>query len=162
MDLCPCGSKQNYKDCCGPVIAGTKSAETAEQLMRSRYSAYVKKEIGWLRSSLHPSHRADFNEATTREWAERAEWLGLEILNTVKGGPADADGKVEFIATFNESGTRQEHREIATFQKVNGAWYFKDGKPQSGTTVKHETPKTGRNDPCTCGSGKKYKKCCGA
>ncbi len=29
-------------------------------------------------------------------------------------------------------------------------------------TVRHEGPKIGRNDPCPCGSGKKYKKCCGA
>ena len=28
-------------------------------------------------------------------------------------------------------------------------------------TVINEGPKVGRNDPCTCGSGKKYKNCCG-
>ena len=162
MDLCPCGSKQDYSSCCGAVIGGARRAATAEQLMRSRYSAYVKKEIGWLRSSLHPSQRADFNEATTREWAERAEWLGLEIVNTVKGGPSDSDGKVEFIAAFSESDKKQEHREVSTFEKVDGIWYFKDGKPLAAATVKREAPKTGRNDPCPCGSGKKYKKCCGA
>lgn len=162
MDACPCGSKEDYKNCCGPVIAGERRAETAEQLMRSRYSAYVKKELNWLRLSLHPGHRADFNEASSREWAERAEWLGLEILNTVRGGTSDADGRVEFVASFAENGKRMEHREVASFQKSDGLWYFKDGKPVSAAPVKREAPKTGRNDPCPCGSGKKFKKCCGA
>ena len=161
MDACPCGSKLDYKNCCGPVIAGERRAETAEQLMRSRYSAYVKKEIQWLRTSLHPGHRADFNEATSREWAERAEWLGLEILNTIRGGVSDSEGQVEFVASFSENGKRMEHREVSAFQKIDGVWYFKDGKPVSTATVKREAPKTGRNDPCPCGSGKKFKKCCG-
>ena len=34
--------------------------------------------------------------------------------------------------------------------------------PQIATPVVRDTPKVGRNDPCPCGSGKKYKKCCGA
>ena len=54
MDICPCGSTKPYADCCRPLIAGDRRAETAEQLMRSRYTAYVKKELAWLRESLHP------------------------------------------------------------------------------------------------------------
>lgn len=34
--------------------------------------------------------------------------------------------------------------------------------PAKVETVVHQGPKIGRNDPCPCGSGKKYKKCCGA
>lgn len=162
MEICPCGSKQEYASCCGAVISGSRRAETAEQLMRSRYSAYVKKEIGWLRSSLHPKYRSDFNEATTRDWAERSQWLGLEIVKKEQGGPSDSVGTVEFIATFDEHGQRHVHRETATFEKIDGSWYFKDGKPASASPVKRESPKTGRNDPCPCGSGKKFKKCCGA
>ncbi len=160
MDTCPCGSSQAYHDCCGPVISGERRAETAEQLMRSRYSAYVKKEIDWLRSSLHPSHRADFNEASSRAWAEQAAWQGIEILKTEKGGTEDSEGTVEFIVSFAENGARQEHRERSSFRKVDGAWYFTEGKPLSTATVKRDAPKTGRNDPCPCGSGKKFKKCC--
>ena len=72
MDICPCGSAKPYADCCRPLIAGERLAETAEQLMRSRYTAYVKKELGWLRDSLHPGQRAGYDEASSRAWAERA------------------------------------------------------------------------------------------
>ncbi|MDH4162586.1 MAG: YchJ family protein [Nitrospirota bacterium] len=162
MSNCPCGSTRTYQDCCGPVIAGQRRAETAQELMRSRYSAYVMKEIPWLRASLHPANRADFNEATTRSWAERAEWQGIAIVNTVAGGPSDTKGQVEFIVKFMENGVAQEHRERSNFEKIDGAWYFTEGKPMGAPPVKREGPKAGRNDPCPCGSGKKFKKCCGA
>jgi len=34
--------------------------------------------------------------------------------------------------------------------------------PQVAAPIRRDTPKVGRNDPCPCGSGRKYKKCCGA
>jgi SEC-C motif-containing protein len=161
MDICPCGSNAAYDACCGPLIKGERSAETAEQLMRSRYSAYVKHEIAYLGSSLHPEHRADFNEKSTRAWAEGAEWRGLEILKTVGGGPEDNEGKVEFIASFAEKGTTREHHELSTFRKEAGTWYLVSGETLPVKQVVRDAPKTGRNDPCPCGSGRKFKKCCG-
>jgi SEC-C motif-containing protein len=162
MDFCPCGSSKPYVDCCLPVMKGNKRAATAEELMRSRYTAYVKMELAWLRESLHPDHRADYDEAGSRAWAERAQWQGLEILRTDKGGPADEEGTVEFVATFTETGVKQEHREVSSFRKTGGTWYFKDGKTLGPRPVVRQMPKAGRNDPCSCGSGKKFKKCCGA
>ncbi len=129
--------------------------------MRSRYSAYVKKEIGWLLASLHPDHRSDFDEASSRAWADRATWHGIEIVNSVKGGPDDTEGQVEFAVSFTENGTTQEHRELSSFEKKGGAWYFTNGKNLPPRPVTRSAPKVGRNDPCPCGSGKKYKKCCG-
>jgi SEC-C motif-containing protein len=129
--------------------------------MRSRYSAYVKHEIAYLGSSLHPEHRADFNEKSTRAWAEGAEWRGLEILKTVGGGPEDNEGKVEFIASFAEKGTTREHHELSTFRKEAGTWYLVSGETLPVKQVVRDAPKTGRNDPCPCGSGRKFKKCCG-
>jgi SEC-C motif-containing protein len=161
MNICPCGSNAAYDACCGPLIKGERSAETAEQLMRSRYSAYVKHEIAYLGSSLHPDHRADFNEKSTRAWAEGAEWRGLEILQTVGGGPEDNEGKVEFIASFAEKGTTREHHELSTFRKEAGTWYLVSGETLPVKQVVRDAPKTGRNDPCPCGSGRKFKKCCG-
>ena len=161
MDICPCGSSMPYTGCCRPLISGEQRADTAEQLMRSRYTAYVKKELTWLRDSLHPAHRADYDEASSRAWAERAEWHGIEILNTVKGGPEDQEGTVEFVVSFTESGVRQEHRERSSFERTGGAWYFTEGKALPPRPVVRQGPKAGRNDPCPCGSGKKFKKCCG-
>lgn len=129
--------------------------------MRSRYSAYAMKEIDYLRTSLHPEHRADFNEKNTRTWAEGAEWHGLEILGTTGGGLEDSEGKVEFSVSYTEQGARKDYRERATFSKKDGVWYLVSGEPLPAKQVVREAPKTGRNDPCPCGSGNKYKKCCG-
>ncbi len=160
MELCPCGSQASYADCCGAIISGTKPAATAEQLMRSRYSAYVKKEMDYIRESLHPEHRGDYDEASSRAWAETAEWQGIKILGTTAGGPQDSEGEVEFLVTFTEKGVRQEHHEISNFKKEKGNWYFTTGKTMQRPVVR-VAAKLGRNDPCSCGSGKKYKKCCG-
>ncbi len=161
MDLCPCGSNIGYDSCCRPIITGENKAKTAEQLMRSRYSAYVKKEIGYILTSLHPDHRAGYDENSSRAWAESAEWQGIRILKTVAGGEGDSEGQVEFVVSYTEKGLRQEHHELSTFRKKDGLWYFATGKTMP-KPVSRATPKTGRNEPCSCGSGKKFKKCCGA
>jgi SEC-C motif-containing protein len=162
MKACPCGSGLGYEECCRPLIAGERKAQTAEQVMRSRYSAYVEKEIPYLRSSLHPDHRGDFDEKSSRAWAEGSEWHSLEIVKTVGGGPDDDEGEVEFIASFSQKGVRADHRELATFARSGGEWFFVDGKEVKAQPVVRAAPKVGRNDPCPCGSGKKHKKCCGA
>ena len=160
MDICPCGSNSTYTECCRPVIKGESSATTAEQLMRSRYTAFVKKEIEYLLTSLHPDHRSDFDEKSTRVWAESADWKGIKIINTIAGGAEDSEGQVEFVVSYIEKGNKQEHHELSSFKKENGAWFFATGKTMPKPVVR-AAPKTGRNDPCPCGSGRKFKKCCG-
>jgi SEC-C motif domain protein len=161
MDLCPCGSDKPFADCCKPVIEGLRPALTAEQLMRSRYSAYVKKQIEYLRMSLHPDNRNDFDEKNTRQWAESSEWHGMEIVETKGGGPEDTEGQVEFIVSFSQNGTRMKHHELGNFRKADGIWYFETGDAVTPRPVVRTAPKVGRNDPCPCGSRLKFKKCCG-
>jgi SEC-C motif-containing protein len=161
MDICPCGSNVSYAECCRPLIKGEKPAMTAEQLMRSRYSAYVKREIGYILTSLHPEHRSDYDEKSTRAWAESAEWHTFEIVETKGGGAEDLEGQVEFVVTFTDKGVRQQHHELSSFRKEGDTWYFTTGKNLPPPQAVRAAPKTGRNDPCPCGSGKKFKKCCG-
>ncbi len=161
MELCPCGSNFVYDTCCRPVIKGERPARTAEQLMRSRYSAYVKKELDYLLTSLHPEHRSGYDEKSTRAWAESTEWHGIKIVTTTAGGPEDSEGQVEFVASYTEKGNRQEHHELSRFKKEQGSWYYTTGKTMPKPSVR-AAPKIGRNDPCSCGSGRKFKKCCGA
>jgi SEC-C motif-containing protein len=162
MPVCHCGSGRPYSDCCEPYVTGVAAAPSAEALMRSRYSAYAEHAIDYLGDTLHPAHRSDWDREATRRWAEAAEWLGLEIVSTEAGQPGDAEGWVEFVATFNEKGEQQRHHERSRFQFHDGRWYYVDGSLPKPQTQRHEGPKVGRNDPCPCGSGKKYKKCCGA
>jgi SEC-C motif-containing protein len=158
---CPCGSGLGYGACCEPIIKGKTKAATAEALMRARYSAYVKHEIDFIAAScIHKEGDGDIDMEETRRWSEDSEWLGLKIHGTSKGGSADAEGVVEFSAIYARNGLRDEHREVASFKKVDGVWMYSDGK-LAATTIVRSSPKVGRNDPCPCGSGKKYKQCCG-
>ncbi len=160
MDTCPCGSGRKYADCCGPYISGAKKAPTAEALMRSRYSAYATGAIDFIVDSCVSNGERDIDVEQTKRWSEKSTWLGLKILSTSKGGPADDTGTVEFVATYVMDGLKDQHREKASFKKVNGDWLYDDGEIVP-TTIVRSAPKTGRNDPCPCGSGKKFKHCCG-
>ncbi len=159
MNSCPCGSNASYSDCCEPVIKGLRPAKTAEQLMRARYSAYTKIEMDFIYESIHPEHRQDYDPAGTKTWAESSEWIGLDIVDTVRGLENDSNGEVEFIARFKQDGTLHEHHENALFKKKDGLWFFTDGAMVKPKPI--VVNKIGRNEPCPCGSGKKYKKCCG-
>ena len=160
-DLCPCGSGKEYCECCEPIIKQKALAASPEALMRSRYTAYVKQEIGWLKESLEPTQRSDFDEPSVTAWSKESEWLGIEIKQT-KTEEEKNIGWVEFVARFKQGNITRNHHELGEFHKVGGAWFFYDGRAVKQETVRHEGPVVGRNDPCPCGSGKKYKKCCGA
>ena len=161
MSDCPCGSGCSFETCCEPIINGAPAA-TAEALMRSRYTAYAKQAIDHLGRSLSADQRKDYVPEEAKRWAEKSEWLGLKILRTEKGAPTDSEGLVEFSARYRTDGTEQEHVETALFIREAGQWVYAGHEAPVGQTVRRETPKIGRNDPCPCGSGKKYKKCCGA
>ena len=76
------------------------------------------------------------------------------------GGADDDTGEVSFCARYSVHGMPQELREDAFFRKEDGRWFYVDGNVHAKQPVRREEPKVGRNDPCPCGSGKKYKKCC--
>jgi SEC-C motif domain protein len=161
MVLCPCGTGKEYEACCEPVIQGKDKALTAEALMRSRYSAYALGEVKYLIDSVHPRKRHSMEEKNIKAWSENSTWHGLEIVTTEKGGPDDTEGMVEFIAHYSQGENKVDHREKALFSKEEDRWYFVDGKIAGHEPYVRPEPKIGRNDPCPCGSGKKYKKCCG-
>lgn len=157
--LCPCGSQVAYEECCEPLIAGSQQAETAERLMRSRYTAYVKGALRYLYDTTHPDLRKGYDHDGTKEWAENSDWKGLEIISVKGGGASESFGEVEFKACYAGGGVEQIHHEMGRFRKKDGTWFFTDGRMMGKMPVRSE--KVGRNDPCPCGSGAKYKKCCG-
>jgi SEC-C motif-containing protein len=161
MEKCPCESGKEYTQCCEVFITGKETPKTAEQLMRSRYSAYVGKEIAYILKTILPKKRKDIDEEGVRTWSEKTHWQRLEIRRTEKGGIQDTDGTVEFIAHYKEKTLASKHHEIAKFKRFKEQWYYVDSEfPEQRQFVRPE-PKMKRNDPCLCGSGKKYKKCCG-
>jgi SEC-C motif-containing protein len=150
---CPCGSGKTESSCCGPLLAGAR-APTAESLMRSRYTAYVRGAIDYLIET----HDAEVDRSGVERWSRESRWLGLEIVSVERGGENDEEGIVEFIARGESGGKPFAHHERSRFHRVDGRWKYLDGKQPPS----RRSAAPGRNDPCPCGSGKKYKKCHGA
>lgn len=148
--LCPCGSAVEYSLCCQPYLTGAKVAPNPSHLMRSRYTAFVIKQADYLIRTWHPSCHAAAFRADIEAGFASTQWLGLTVFeqSMEKTG---TEGYVSFVARFNENGKSGAIIERSRFLKEDGQWYYIDGT----------RPQFGRNDPCPCGSGKKFKKCCG-
>ena len=162
---CPCGSQKGFDRCCGPYLSGQVDPPTAEALMRSRYVAYTRGDIDYIARTTAPESRGDFDARAARAWSAQATWLGLQVLASDGGRADDRDGEVEFIATYRQNGDTIVHHERSRFRKTEaGEWRFVDGRPlrSPSSEIPLTQAKVGRNDPCPCGSGKKFKKCCGA
>lgn len=122
--------------------------------MRSRYSAFATANVDYLRDTqTKPTRDTSWEE--TKAWAASVGWLGLTIVDAVKGSEKDDDGVVEFIARYVDSDGITGLRERSTFLRRDGRWNYDEGTP----SVTHE--KVERNAPCPCGSGKKFKQCHG-
>lgn len=153
--LCGCGSGRPGTHCCAPIIAGQQPAETAEQLMRSRFVAYASGQTDYLLASWHSSSRP-----AQLQLPLDICWRRLQVLSTEPAeASADADSAwVEFKAVYQQQGMVGFMHERSRFVREDGAWRYIDGQPFSSEPVAQNS--LGRNDPCFCGSGKKFKKCC--
>lgn len=119
---CPCGNKIPFSSCCEPFILGAKIPETAEQLMRSRYSAYVNVSIDYLIQTTHISTRKMYSRKEIENWAKTSKWLKLEVINST-------ENTVEFKAHFVQGlNAPQIHHEHSTFIKENDKWYYVHGE----------------------------------
>lgn len=156
ITLCPCGSKRAFDECCGPIIAGVP-APTAEALMRSRYTAFVKRTLDHVERTHAPEVRDDFNRAEAERLAGECEWRGLEIRRVKEAGDT---AEIEFVVRFRRERQDITKATLSRFRRDNGQWLYvsSDFDPRS---PQQRVTKVGRNDPCPCNSGKKAKKCCG-
>jgi SEC-C motif-containing protein len=146
--VCPCGSGRRLDDCCGRYHRGA-AAPSAEVLMRSRYSAYVLKNSHYLRQTWHPATCPPELEISNDD----IHWQQLLIVDTQAGGEGDSEGAVEFVAAYQGGQLHERSR----FSRSQGRWCYLDGEQLPPLKFKP----TGRNTPCPCGSGRKYKHCCG-
>ena len=129
--------------------------------MRSRYTAYTLGNMDYLADTLTPEARGDFDPIEAGGTASESLWQGLELRAVTDGGPDDETGSVEFVARFRLHGEQRAHHELARFRREEGRWVCAGGEMDPKGPPRQVT-KIGRNEPCPCGSGKKYKKCCGA
>lgn len=124
MNNCPCGRNKPYAVCCEPVHNDIQLAITAEDLMRSRYSAFTLGMGSYLFKSHHSTTRVESEKNAIEKWAKSVQWMRLEVLNTTKGMANDTNGTVEFKAFFMEAGKLQIIHENSTFSKENGHWVY--------------------------------------
>ena len=122
-DVCPCGSGWSYAGCCGRLHRGDAAAGTAEELMRSRYSAFVVHDAGYVLRTWHPGTRP-----ATVDFDPDLRWTGLEILETSLGRPGDAKGTVEFRASYVAAGEPGALHEVSRFFRAGGGWAYVRGK----------------------------------
>ncbi len=127
-ESCPCGSGHKYAECCSLFHSGKQFATTAEQLMRSRYSAYALKLIDYLYQTTHPDKRTEDLKTEMSAWANRAEFTRLEILGKRQGRSLDKVGKVEFVAYYRQFGEEKQMHEISRFRRYKGKWHYLDGE----------------------------------
>jgi SEC-C motif-containing protein len=154
--FCLCESGSEYAECCGLFHTGEKKPATAEVLMRSRYTAYVMHNASYLQETWDTTVRPELIDFSK----EKVEWQRLEIVNIKKGEAKDTKGVVEFKAYYLQDGEEYVMNEISQFiQRTNG-WFYLDGRVKSIGKVGLQT-NLGKNAPCSCGSGKKFKRCCG-
>jgi SEC-C motif-containing protein len=123
---CPCGGP-DYTTCCGPILAGTPAA-SAEQLMRSRYTAYTRNDDAYIAATWAVRTRPAAVEITD----DNTQWLGLEIRHSSTDGDAAI---VEFIARYKINGRAQRLHEVSRFVREQGCWFYVDGSfPESTRT----------------------------
>jgi SEC-C motif-containing protein len=145
-----------------PAIRDGREPDTAEALMRARYTAFTLGEVDFIVESHDEATRDQVDRDEIEQWSTTSDWHGLDILETEAGQPGDDEGMVAFSAQYTLSGTTYDHRERASFVRRGGAWKFHDAQPYKSEPIRRDEPKVGRNEPCPCGSGKKYKRCHGA
>jgi len=150
-ELCPCGSGRSFGTCCGPNLAG-EAAPTAEALMRSRYVAYLLKDESYVLRTWHRSTRPD-----SLELAGGPNWRSLDIRSSAGDAGADS-AAVEFVARYVAGGRAGSLHEVSRFVREEGQWFYLDGEVRPDPAPR---AKVGRNASCPCGSGRKFKRCCG-
>lgn len=157
---CPCCSGIDFVECCKDIIAGSKLAQTPLELMRSRYTAHVCKEMPHIVRTMRSKALKLFDiEKTKEEWFEQCTWTKLEIIAAPAITKYSKEGIVEFKAYYNFKNGEHILHERSKFMKIGEQWFYVSGQTKNPVIETYD--KIGRNSACTCGSGKKFKRCCG-
>lgn len=122
---CYCGSGQNFTACCERLLRGEGMASGPVELMRSRYSAFVLKNMDYVVATTDPQARAEMDLKGNQEWMDSATFTQLEVIQHTNEGNK---GIVEFKAHFTIDGKPYVHHEVSKFRKQAGVWYFRDGR----------------------------------
>lgn len=154
---CPCGSGRAFGQCCEPLLKQERKAATAEELMRSRFTAHVVRDFRHLHRTYLGTASRPFVEDADAEG--EVTWTRL-VVHAPEPESRPDRAFVDFTAYYIEDGAEHPLHEKSEFNRMDGTWFYSRAV-RTGPAPAKAAPKVGRNDPCPCGSGKKYKHCCG-
>jgi SEC-C motif-containing protein len=157
-ELCPCGSGKAFSDCCGPILSGKRLSTTAEELMRARFTAHATRDFAFVHRTYRPTARQPFVPVPD---GPTTEWTRL-VVHTHEQGKTPDVATVEFSAYGKEGGVEQVLHEKAEFVREGGEWIYTRPLREGPAPFREAAKRPGRNEPCPCGSGKKFKHCHGA
>jgi len=124
--LCPCCSEQPYRDCCAPFIEEHQLPPTPATLMRSRYSAFALGHLDYIQATMQGTAAKRFKRDEAVEWIANIEWQKLIVVSEKMKTPTK--GYVIFEAPYLFKGEKQIMREKSEFHKIEGRWFYVDGK----------------------------------
>lgn len=139
-------------------MSETSWPRSAKSLLEARYKAFVEGNIDFIIESHHPENRPNLDRSSLEAWSKESKWEGLTIENEQIDGDKTF---IKFVVRYTKDNQTHNHRENAEFRLVDGKWFYFDSEFPKPETIKRDGDKTGRNEPCHCGSGKKFKKCHG-
>ena len=156
---CPCGSGRSFGECCDPILRRQRRAGTAEELMRSRFTAHALRDYAHLHRTFLSTARLPYQPEREGD-AEDLSWTRL-VVHSHEISDAKPDmAWVDFSAYYQHDGAEHAIHEKSEFERIEGEWFYTRAIRSGPAPIKSAHPKIGRNDPCPCGSGKKYKQCC--
>lgn len=131
---CLCGKAADWQQCCGRFLQGGERAKTAEQLMRSRFSAYVAGGYGdYLLKTWFP---ATAQGLTANELSQKTvDWCDLDVLaKSQQGDKAMVEFKAWYRVADDEAGEIRKGQRMAamheksSFVRVGGQWLYVGGE----------------------------------
>lgn len=152
---CPCCSNLSFDQCCQPFLLGQRNPDTAQALMRSRFTAYRLANIDYIEKTMQKAALDGFHAKQAKAWADKIRWGQLRVNHT--SAVIDGTTSVGFEADFIVEHYYEQIKEVSLFELIQGIWYYV-GSDAPPTIV---SKKIQRNTRCPCQSGKKFKQCCG-
>ena len=140
------------------MLENTSWPESPRKLLEARYKAFANGTVDFIIDSHHPETRAQVDRTAIETWSKGSQWEGLDIQDEKLSGEK---AFITFTVRYSKDLKTVNHTELAEFRQQEGRWYYFDSEFPPPVSIRREGDKVGRNDPCTCGSGKKFKKCHG-
>ena len=126
--LCPCTSGLVFEKCCAPFLSGQRLPETAQALMRSRFTAYAEIRVDYLVQTTAKDKKQEIDVAELRQYCKNIRCISLKIQKTERGGKNDETGTVLFHASLQMNKRRVLHRELSQFVREDGRWVYVSGE----------------------------------